>query len=186
MAQPDEDQHPDGLGRDCIPIRPEAGKRHDRQVAEVLLDGVTGAAAAAHHFATDQVEGGLSLRDTVDALRDLSAAQPADAADGLERMLRAQATTLSVIFSELTKRAARHLDSGSTLNLDSYLRLAFRAQDQARRTAETLSTLRSPGVVIAKNVNQNHGVQQIISSRDSPLYHHDHDSHHAPVPRLDA
>jgi hypothetical protein len=152
---------------DGIPVRSTVDKSHDRCVADVILDGVTGAAAAAQRFATANVDGGLSLRDTVDGLRDIAAAEHPDAVDGIERMLRAQARTLGVMFSELTQRAAQHLDGRSMHLLDGYLRLAFRAQDQARRTAETLASIRNPtSLVIAKSANVNTGQQVNVAVMD--------------------
>jgi hypothetical protein len=160
--------------RRTVPVAPVAGRTHDRSVADAILDGITGAATAAHHFATDHVQGGLSLRDTVDSLRELAAADHDAAVDDVEKMLRAQAATLGVMFSELTKRAARHLD-GPMAMLEGYVRLALRAQEQARRTAETLATLKNPaGVVIAKNINNGQQVN-IGALHQATLQHHEDD-----------
>lgn len=157
-----------------VPVVPAGGRTRDRAIADTVLDGVTGAATAAHRFADVQVAGGLSLRDTVESLRAIAAADRTDAVADVEKVMRAQVATLSVMFTELTKRAACHLD-GSPQMLDAYLRLAFRAQDQCRRTAETLATIGNPAaVVIAKNINNGSQVN-IGALHQATLHAHDND-----------
>lgn len=166
-----------------VPVVPVAGRTHDRAVADAILDGVTGAATAAHHIATRNVEGGLSLRDTVESLRAIAAADHADAVGDVEKLMRAQAATLSVMFSELTKRAACHLDDSPQL-LETYLRLALRAQDQCRKTGETLATIRNPSaVVIAKNINSGQQVNIGALHHGSLQNHDDNPQVRAAVPK---
>lgn len=59
----------------------------------------------------------------------------------VEDMLLAQAHTLDGLFASLTTKAfkAQHLDV-----LEQYLRLALKAQNQARATLQTLAELKSP------------------------------------------
>ena len=44
---------------------------------------------------------------------------------------------------------------------ESFLRLAFKAQAQCRQTLETLSTIKNPPVIFAKQANISNGHQQI-------------------------
>ena len=164
-----------------VPVPMATGRSVARRIAEVVLDGVTGNAVAAHHFADPNVADGLSLKDCVETMRDRVDASERAATDSVERMLRAQAVTLDVIFVEMAKRAAFNLDE-SLQTCESYLRMALRAQDQSRKTAETLATLRNPGsVVIAKAANITHG-QQInigtVNRRD--LHHQDEQPRYSP------
>ena len=101
----------------------------------------------------------MSLKDCVDTLRERTGANTRTDTASLEKMLRAQAVTLDVIFVEMAKRAALNLD-GSLPTCESYLRMALRAQDQSRKTAETLGSMLNPGsVVIAKAANITNGQQ---------------------------
>jgi hypothetical protein len=68
--------------------------------------------------------------------------------------------TLNAIFTEMARRAAlnmgQHLDA-----TEAYLRLALKAQNQSRATLETLSTIKSPPVLIAKQANITTAQQQV-------------------------
>ena len=46
-----------------VPVPMATGRSVARRIAEVVLDGVTGNAVAAHHFADPNVADGLSLKD---------------------------------------------------------------------------------------------------------------------------
>jgi hypothetical protein len=66
------------------------------------------------------------------------------------------------------------------VNMDSVLKLAFRAQNQCRMTLETLSAIKNPPVVYAKQANFAAGHQQVINgARENEiprnqLYTNDH------------
>lgn len=74
-----------------------------------------------------------------------------------ENMLLAQAHTLDALFANLTARAmnAKHMD-----NLEAFMRLAFKAQNQARATLQTLGELKAPkNVAFVKQANIGQNVQ---------------------------
>lgn len=76
-----------------------------------------------------------------------------------EGMLTAQAHTLDAIFNNLATRAinAEYLN-----NLDTYLKLALRAQSQSRATWETLLAIKNPPVMgYVQQANIAHGPQQV-------------------------
>lgn len=77
-----------------------------------------------------------------------------------EAMLTAQAHALDGIFNSLAQRAARNIGRHPEA-VDTYLRLALRAQSQCRATLETLATIKNPPVVIARQANIAHGPQQV-------------------------
>jgi len=78
-----------------------------------------------------------------------------------ERMLMAQASTLDVIFHQLSRRAAATVDR-SLGTCDAYLRLALKAQSQCRATLEALSLVKNPQPVsIVRQANIAHGPQQV-------------------------
>jgi hypothetical protein len=78
----------------------------------------------------------------------------------VEAMLLAQAKALQTIFTELSLRA--HANIGEYLGAtESYLKLAMKAQNQCRMTLETLSTIKNPPVIYAKQANIANGPQQV-------------------------
>jgi hypothetical protein len=75
-----------------------------------------------------------------------------------EAMLFGQATALQTIFTNLARRA----NSQQYLkHLETYLRLALKAQSQCRATLETLAAIKAGPVVIARQANIAHGPQQV-------------------------
>lgn len=103
--------------------------------------------------------GPLDLTSLVDALTE----QTSRTIDGnMERaaaMLTAQAHTLDAIYNSLARRAinAEYMD-----HLESYLKLALRAQSQCRATWEAISSIENPLLVgYVKQANIAHGPQQI-------------------------
>jgi hypothetical protein len=75
-----------------------------------------------------------------------------------EAMLLAQAHTLDELFNNLARRA--HRQEGIAM-IDPYLRLALKAQAQCRATLETLSNIKNPPIVYAKQANFANGHQQV-------------------------
>lgn len=75
-----------------------------------------------------------------------------------ESMLVAQAQTLDELFNNLARRAKR---CEYLSQFETNLKLALKAQNQARMTLETLSNIKNPPVVYAKQANIAHGPQQI-------------------------
>lgn len=70
----------------------------------------------------------------------------------LERMLASQAIALDTIFNSLAVRAA---NSEYRNNYEGFMRLAFKAQAQARSTVEALSALKHPQPYISQtNISQ--------------------------------
>ncbi|MGB8884883.1 MAG: hypothetical protein WCC44_13525 [Azonexus sp.] len=75
-----------------------------------------------------------------------------------EAMLMNQATALQSLFAKLVEKsmAQSHMP-----NLEGFMRLALRAQNQCRATLETLATIKNPPIIYAKQLNQTTGPQQI-------------------------
>ena len=77
-----------------------------------------------------------------------------------ESMLISQAHTLDELFNNLARRAA--LNMGEHMQaVETYFRLALKAQSQCRATLETLSAIKNPPVIFAKQANISTGNQQI-------------------------
>jgi hypothetical protein len=82
-------------------------------------------------------------------------------------MLITQAHTLNSLFNNLVRRAA--LNMGEYMNAaETYFRLALKAQSQCRATLETLSTVKNPPVIYARQANVTTGPQQVNNGVPSP------------------
>jgi hypothetical protein len=73
-------------------------------------------------------------------------------------MLMNQAITLQSLFTRLTEKA---LAQSHMPNLESYMRLALKAQSQSRASLEAMATIKNPPVIYAKQANVTTGPQQI-------------------------
>jgi hypothetical protein len=144
-----------------LPVRLN-GKTKSRRLAEVAIDPATTSAAIAG-WMTKGTFGETAIGELVETLRNSSkAAQAGDLAE-YEGMLGAQAYALNAIFLEMTRRAA--LNMGTHMSaMEQYMRLALKAQAQARSTVETLSEVKNPRAVafvrqanIAQNQQINNG-----------------------------
>lgn len=96
----------------------------------------------------------VTLNDSVRAVQAGDMKQP-------EAMLIAQATALQSIFMNLSRRALRQEYQS---HLESFLRMALKAQNQCRMTLETLATLKNPQVIFARQANINNGGQQQVNN----------------------
>lgn len=105
-----------------------------------------------------------TLADEIDApgmlavLRDQAVAANRGDMAHAEAMLINQAAALQSLFVRLTERG---MNQSHMPNLEGFMRLALRAQNQCRATLETLSAIKNPPVIYAKQVNQTTGPQQI-------------------------
>lgn len=77
-----------------------------------------------------------------------------------EALLMCQAQALNSIFVGLSLRAASYMGSRPDL-MDRSLRLALKAQNQARATLEALASIKNPAVVFARQANFSAGHQQV-------------------------
>jgi hypothetical protein len=79
-----------------------------------------------------------------------------------ETMLVAQAHTLDTLFHSLAAKSAANSREGYLDAADRYMRLALRAQNQARATLETLSLVKNPPqATFVRQANIAHGPQQV-------------------------
>ncbi|MCX8086729.1 MAG: hypothetical protein N3C63_07465 [Rhodocyclaceae bacterium] len=82
-----------------------------------------------------------------------------------EAMLMTQATALQSLFAYLTERA---MAQSHMPNIDGFLKLALRAQNQCRATLETLAAIKNPPMVIARQANVTTGPQQVVNGMAAP------------------
>ncbi len=149
-----------------LKVQMEPGKTEARMMAELTTGGIATNAVTMQRFA-DNGFGALSLTDLVATLNDSGKAANANDLAHAERTLNAQAVTLNLVFAELARRAA--LNMGSHLGaMESYMRLALKAQAQSRATFETLAAIKNPPVVFARQANINNGGQQQVNNGAAP------------------
>jgi hypothetical protein len=85
---------------------------------------------------------------------------PAPFAPAYNRMLTAQAAALNSLFLELTKRSGTNMGAHMGV-METYMRLALKAQSQCRATLEALVAIKNPPVVYARQANFAAGHQQV-------------------------
>ena len=137
----------------------EEGASEALSMARSVLQPTVQAATSLIRF--ENKFGDLDLTSLVEALTE----QTSLAIDGdmsrAEAMLATQAHTLDAIFNNLAQRAA--LNMGEYIDtVDTYLKLALRAQSQCRSTWEALSAIKNPPLAgYVKQANIAHGHQQV-------------------------
>lgn len=99
----------------------------------------------------------LRITDLVSAMRDAGDETVAGDMGRFERVLTNQFLTLDALFNNLAQRSGRQ---ESFKGIEVMMRLALKAQAQARATAETLALMKNPMPYI-RQANIAHGPQQV-------------------------
>ncbi|MCA8003146.1 hypothetical protein [Burkholderia metallica] len=85
---------------------------------------------------------------------------------GLEAMLTTQANTLDLMFNTLALKSAQ---CDHMVKMESYLRLALKAQSQCRSTVEALAEIKNPRpVAFVRQANIANGPQQVNNGSGPP------------------
>ena len=107
----------------------------------------------------------VDIPSLIESLRlDTTAVQNGDLSSA-EGMLINQALALQALFVRLSERAIKQTHMP---NLEAFMRLALKSQSQCRATLETLSVIKNPPVIYAKQANVTTGPQQINNSLEAP------------------
>ncbi|MHB9100767.1 MAG: hypothetical protein ACYC2E_04560 [Sulfuricella sp.] len=134
--------------------QPKNEESPDRRTARYVTNPTFQAAVSIHAFGESKADvfGFFDeLASQVEAINGGDLSRP-------EAILITQAHTLNELFNTLARRAG---NQGQLKNLETYLRLALKAQGQCRATLETLVAIKNPPVVYAKQANIAHGPQQV-------------------------
>lgn len=123
---------------DKLKISLRDGETPSQAMARVAL---TPECLSAVVLVDSKMMGDVDVTEVVDELRRQTAALNSGDLTRAEDMLLAQAHTLDSLFAQLTGRALR---SQQRDGLESYMRLALKAQNQARATLQTLAELKAP------------------------------------------
>lgn len=133
---------PHATKRNVLQIQQDRKEPPERTAARISIQPHVGAVTT-----TSQYQPLAQQADITAMLDELKAAtakvQGGDLSDQ-EAMLAAQATSLDNIFNFLAQRAYNNITSGYLHAGDTLLRLALKAQSQARTTVESLAEIKFP------------------------------------------
>lgn len=142
-----------------LKVQKDPAQSEAAQIASLALGSIAANALTVRTFAKGTF-GDLDPAECVSVLRKRADTTHTGDLRHAETTLTAQAATLDAIFNEMARRAA--LNMGEHLDAtERYMRLALKAQGQCRATLETLSSIKNPPVVFAKQANIAHGPQQV-------------------------
>jgi len=129
-------------------------------LAELSIDAPTTNGMVTTMFTSRTMSVELDLKDMILALQSqVDEVQRGDMKCA-ESVLISQSVTLNAIFAEMARRAALNMNDNIQAT-ESYMRMALKAQNQARSTLETLFAMKNPTLVIAKQANFTTGHQQV-------------------------
>lgn len=149
---------PEPVPRKEIPAGRYQGESRGRAIARALISP---AAATARILSSAEYPSNreqIDIPDLIGILRERAkAVQDGDLSD-IEAMLTNQATALQGLFVRLAERG---MGCDTVPGFEVNMRMALRAQNQARATLETLATIKNPPVVFARQANIANGPQQV-------------------------
>lgn len=139
---------------DQTPVIQPQTKTASQHLADAVVDGTLNSATL-HIYS--QTGAGLDIGDLTRQMHIAGAEVTKGDFSRVERLLAYQFLTLNEMFNNLAQRAKGQNNVKAT---ETLARLAFKAQSQARATAETLSVMKNPQPYI-KQANIAHGHQQV-------------------------
>ncbi len=124
-------------------INPDSvsGRTEEEKLANIGLSPEFKAAVTAHAYAP--LVGTQDLAAVFQRVGELSTRSVKDGSKDLEYMLTSQAIALDSIFNRLAVQAQASVGKHPKV-VETYLRLALKAQSQCRATAEALAAIKSP------------------------------------------
>ena len=124
-------------------LNPElvSGRTEEEKLANIGLSPEFKAALTAHAYAP--LVGTQDLAAVFQRVGELSTRSVKDGSKDLEYMLTSQAIALDSIFNRLAVQAQASIGKHPKV-VETYLRLALKAQSQCRATAEALAAIKSP------------------------------------------
>lgn len=144
-------------------------KTKDRLYAEIVLSSTNTNTVTAVNYVSNAINGEISMTDAVSVMKEKIATINNGNLQALEGTLTAQIVSLDTIFNSL---ALKSRSSDTMSKLESYLRLALKAQAQCARSIEVLATTKNPPIVYAKQANIAQGNQQVNNAINTNLDTH--------------
>lgn len=130
-----------------LPADSVSGRTEEEKLAHIALSPEFKAAITSKAYAP--AIGDQDLAAILQRLGELSSRVTTGKTDDVESMLAVQALTLDSIFHRLALQAERNIGQYPKA-VDTYLRLALKAQSQSRATAEALAAMKSPRQYISQ------------------------------------
>ena len=131
-----------------LPAESVSGRTEVEKLANIALSPEFKAAITSKAYAP--AIGEQDLAAMLQRLGEITSKVASGDTKDVESMLAAQALTLDSIFHKLAIQAERNVGQYPKA-VDTYLRLALKAQSQCRSTAETLAAIKSPRQHITQN-----------------------------------
>lgn len=147
-----------GVTKDVLKVEASEGESTDRALARAMSAPETQAALTIQQWQVPISQKPIDINATIRELKEQSKILKAGDMSRAESMLLAQAQTLNELFNNLARKAhqCEYLSQ-----FEANLKLALKAQNQCRMTLETLSNIKNPPVVYAKQANISNGPQQV-------------------------
>jgi len=130
-----------------LPDESASGRTEEEKRANIALAPEFKAAVTAQAYAP--LIGQTDLASVLNRLGEMSTSSAKENSKELEYMLTSQAIALDSIFNRLAIQAHASISKYPKV-VDTYLRLALKAQNQCRATAESLVNLKSPRQYISQ------------------------------------
>ena len=132
---------------------------------KVVIGPVATNAFALQKFCKSSIDE-RSIGSILAAMADSNKKVNANDLRDVEATLMSQATVLNTMFGELTRRAANRINAESFQLevVETYFKMAMKAQNQCRMTLETLGNIKNPPAVFARQANINNGGQQQVNN----------------------
>lgn len=149
--------------KEATPATPQPGSEpappltREQKIATLALGPIGSTSVTAAAYAKQQagpIDSGAAFHALVASIKGVRGADMCEPGD----FLMAQAVALNAIFNAL---AMRSQVQQRMENLDPFMRLALKAQNQCRMTLETLAAIKNPPVVFARQANVANGPQQV-------------------------
>ena len=153
-------QQPPEKAMDSVYINLKKGEDPNQRHADVKLGEYIAPTFATLKFARGII-GEVSLENAMHSiLNSVERVTNQNNLAGVEGILVTQAYSLNLIFSECISKSA--LNAGQYFEASQrYFAMALQAQNQCRMTLETLSNIKNPPVIYAKQTNIANGPQQV-------------------------
>lgn len=145
-----------------LKITRRPGQSDEELHAEQLVEGVNSNAFLALLFAQHSgFAKGSEIGELVGATQQAVERAKRGGTEQADSLLTSQAIALNAVFLEMSRRAA--LNMGQHIGaMETYMRLALKAQSQCRTTLETLAEIKNPrAVAFVKQANIAGGHQQV-------------------------
>ena len=146
----------------ALPVVLDQQKDAELEKARTLIGPSVANAFALQQFCQGTL-GNMHLENLLATMVECSERVNANELRDVEATLSSQAILLNTMFGELTCRAAFNLNGGVGFKTETelYLKMALKVQNQCRMTLETLSTIKNPPAIYAKQANISNGPQQV-------------------------